>query len=229
MKIINKYYPYILIIVGLIIALSFTIALATNNFNPILVDEKVRDFFYSIRGENNGVYYWAFRILTEFGYLYAIILIVLAAGILFKGDIRSAVLGIGSLSVWLLNTAIKHIFDRERPFEELRWMNETSSSFPSGHSMSATFIYGMLIYYILKSKLKKCPKIIMSLIFSLIVIIVMISRLVLGVHYFSDVVTGFSLGLVCVGVGILLDKTLVSHNFKFIKGIIERKKNKNIA
>lgn len=230
MKYAKKYYPILLIIIGLLVAIITIILVAINNFNPLDIDENVRDYFYNIRGEKYGFCYWLFRILTEFGFVYAIIVIVILCAFLFKSDIRLAIVSLGSLFVWAFNSIIKLFFNRERPYEIYRWANESSSSLPSGHSMTSTFLYLTLIYYILKSKLKTKFKIILSILLGIILIVVMISRLVLGVHYFTDVLSGFGLGLFCFGVGILLDRLFTKHNFKYIRGVIDRKKEtKNIA
>lgn len=223
----KKTIAIILCCVGFVLGTSIMIFLIATDFNIDLLDAVVRDFFYDIRGEKYGAMYWIFRILTELGFLYVILVLWFLFSIFTKGDIRCAVIGFGSIVTWVLNTSIKACFLRERPVKALRWMDESSSSFPSGHSMSATFFYGMLVYYIFNSNsLKKRTKKISLVCISFIVPIVMISRMVLGVHYFTDVITGFAYGLVCVGLGILVDIFLQKKGFRFFRGIIQRRKNK---
>lgn len=220
---IKKYYPYILIGLGALIFIITTIILACNSYQPLGVDTAVRDFFYNIRGEKNGFFYYFFRILTECGYVYVIVLLIVVFIILNKGDRQSLVLGIGTLLDWGTNEVVKHIFDRERPIEANRWMVEASSSYPSGHSMTSTFLYLMLIYYINKSSLSKNKKIILTSISGVILLIIYLSRMVLGVHYFTDIIGGIGFGLFFVGIGIVIDRVLENKNFHFIKGIIEKK------
>ena len=88
------------------------------------------------------------------------------------------------------------MYDRERPVEELRWMYDKESSFPSGHSSSATFLYSFITFYLFRKNKNKYIKY-GALIFSIIIIpTVMFSRLVLGMHYFTDVIAGASIGMI---------------------------------
>lgn len=53
----------------------------------------------------------------------------------------------------LLNRIIKFIVKRPRP-SVVHLVNETNYSFPSGHAMAITCLYGLFIYYLYHSKLK---------------------------------------------------------------------------
>lgn len=219
----KKITAIILIALGFIIGFSINIVLLTKDFAPLRIDIIIRDFFYNIRGNKYGAVYWTFRILTEFGFLYAIVAIWLIFSIFVKFDRRSLILGGGSLLVWLINTVLKLCFLRTRPDESLRWMLETSSSFPSGHSMSGAFLYVMLTYYIITSNRGKKFKIGLSTLCLVTLIIVLISRMVLGVHYFTDVLAGFSYGVMCSGIAILIDEVLDKKGFCFLKNLLSKK------
>ena len=84
------------------------------------------------------------------------------------------------------SVAIKYLVARERP--ENMIMEYWGYSFPSGHSVFAILFYGLLVYLfwdIIKNKLVKY----FVLIFAIIMwILVVISRLYLSVHYFTDVI-----------------------------------------
>lgn len=98
----------------------------------------------------------------------------------------------------LLNVGIKYIIHRERP-DILRLIDIGGYSFPSGHSMAAMSFYGFLIYLCCKNYKTKWKYLIISLLASLIALIGL-SRVYLGVHYASDVLGGFFLGISWVGV-----------------------------
>ena len=66
-------------------------------------------------------------------------------------------------------------------------------SFPSGHAMAITCLYGLFIYYLYHSKLKYRKLLISGCI--IIILFVTLSRIYLGVHYFSDVFGGVMLSL----------------------------------
>jgi undecaprenyl-diphosphatase len=95
----------------------------------------------------------------------------------------------------LLDTALKDFFARERPSVVLKLMPATSFSFPSGHSMMSMVVYlslGSLIARIQTRRRIKVYVISLALFFSLII---GLSRIYLGVHYPTDVLAGWSMGL----------------------------------
>ncbi len=87
----------------------------------------------------------------------------------------------------LVNNIIKWIIRRPRP-EVLRLVTEKTFSFPSGHTMAAVSMYGLLIYLINKTNINKVYKIIIDIILVIIPILVAISRIYLGAHFASDVI-----------------------------------------
>lgn len=95
---------------------------------------------------------------------------------------------------------LKTIFGRERP-DILRLIPIDGYSFPSGHSIISVAFYGYLATYLVERKIPK--KIIFPLCFILIIGIGF-SRIYLGVHYFSDVLAGYSLGALAMGITNLL-------------------------
>ncbi|NLE07097.1 MAG: phosphatase PAP2 family protein [Parcubacteria group bacterium] len=97
----------------------------------------------------------------------------------------------------------KQIFYRARPLSEAFYL-ETSLSFPSAHTAVATALYGLLIYILYKSKLKSKFLLIAGL--CLLIFLIGFSRLYLGVHYFSDVLMGYLLGLIWIWISIKLSK-----------------------
>lgn len=90
----------------------------------------------------------------------------------------------------ILNLSLKQLFTRPRPTEVLHIITETGFSFPSGHSMAATCFYGFLIYLIWKLCKNKAWRAALTALLSLVVVLVCVSRIYLGVHYFTDVFSG---------------------------------------
>ncbi len=102
----------------------------------------------------------------------------------------------------IINVGLKWLIDRNRP-DILKLVEVTGLSFPSGHSMASISFYGFIIYLcsrFCKGKYKNL------IIFPLAILIVLIgfSRIYLGVHYSSDVLGGFSLGVFWLGVFTLI-------------------------
>lgn len=94
----------------------------------------------------------------------------------------------------LINNITKLIIGRERPIL-INLVTETSYSFPSGHTMVAVVLYGFLIYLINKSMINNYLKVLFSILFSILIILIMLSRIYLGVHFASDVFAGMSLSI----------------------------------
>lgn len=90
----------------------------------------------------------------------------------------------------MLNILLKNVFQRERP-DINRLAEEYSFSFPSGHSMGAFALYGILAY-ILWRLIRPLPLRIASLALCvLLTLTIGLSRIYLGVHYPSDVIGGY--------------------------------------
>ena len=94
----------------------------------------------------------------------------------------------------ILNFGLKNIVRRARP-DEFRIIEESGYSFPSGHSMVSMAFYGLIIYLIYKKVNNKYLKNFLIILLSIIIFLIGLSRIYLGVHYTSDVLAGFLLGL----------------------------------
>ena len=95
----------------------------------------------------------------------------------------------------LLGEALKWWFARARPQIVPHLVNVGSASFPSGHSMLALVTYltlGALLARFVQRRRTRTYCITVSLLLSLLV---GLSRVYLGVHYPTDVLAGWSVGL----------------------------------
>lgn len=97
------------------------------------------------------------------------------------------------LSCLAITNIIKIIVRRERPLEQLLEVN--GFSFPSSHSSISMVVYGFLILLIRKHYNGKYKKLYIGICISLI-LLTGISRIYFNVHYITDVIAGFSLGLI---------------------------------
>lgn len=99
----------------------------------------------------------------------------------------------------LLNNALKLFFDRERP-NVFEWeTHAASSSFPSGHAMSATVVYGTVAYLLARLQKHGWARTLTLLFAVVMVALICFTRLYLGVHYPSDVLGGIIVGLAWSG------------------------------
>ena len=93
----------------------------------------------------------------------------------------------------VINHAIKGIIQRPRP--DYRLMDVSGYSFPSGHSMGAMAFWGLLIIFAYKYIKNKALKWTLITGMSLLILGIGFSRIYLGVHYTSDVLSGFMIAL----------------------------------
>jgi membrane-associated phospholipid phosphatase len=102
----------------------------------------------------------------------------------------------------VLDGAIKYVVRRPRPEFAARFLHYSSWSFPSGHSMGSLIGFSMLAYTIIRvGKIESVAAKAGIWAGSMIVIaLVGYSRIYLGVHYLSDVVAGYTLGILWLAV-----------------------------
>jgi undecaprenyl-diphosphatase len=97
----------------------------------------------------------------------------------------------------VLILALKRIIQRPRPLYGAAFLHGESFSFPSGHAMGALIGYGMLAYVlVIVWAERRRAQVAVVAIAAVLVAAIGLSRLYLGVHYFSDVVAGFAAGTV---------------------------------
>lgn len=96
--------------------------------------------------------------------------------------------------VVLLNVLLKELVQRPRP-EDINLVIETGFSFPSGHSMVAMAFFGLLVWLVWHHEKDRTMRLACCAGFSLIILLIGISRIYLGVHYASDVLAGFCISL----------------------------------
>lgn len=126
----------------------------------------------------------------------AITLIILTLGFIFllKNKKDAKYITINLVLVFLLNRILKLIVARERP-NVLRLVSEEGYSFPSGHAMVSMGFYGFLIYLSYKNIRNQKIKYPLIIFLSMLILLIGISRIYLGVHYATDVIGGFIIGI----------------------------------
>lgn len=132
---------------------------------------------------------------------------VIAIALILKNQKKSAIYFVAAFILTEVLVFVgKIIIQRDRP-------NGEPFSFPSGHAATAAFFFGLIIYQILRSKTKLAVKIFLTILLLLLIILIDISRLYLGVHFFSDVIVGNAIGfLMLFGMIVVitkLDKTKI--------------------
>ena len=133
--------------------------------------------------------------ITNLGGVIYFIIISVGALILVKNRKISLAISLNIALGALLNKVVKHLIQRERPTEEIRLIEESGFSFPSGHSAVSMIFYGFMIYLVNKYIKNKYLKLFFTILLSALIILIGLSRVYLGVHYITDVLGGFLIGV----------------------------------
>ena len=95
----------------------------------------------------------------------------------------------------LLSTALKHLFDRDRPPGGSDLASVMTSSFPSGHSMLSAVVYLVLGTMLARTESRRAIRVYIMALAILLTLIVGLSRVFMLVHYPTDVLGGWTAGL----------------------------------
>ena len=132
-----------------------------------------------------------FLFITNMGGIIFMVIFVPTLFFVFK-DFKIIYLSLGGVG---FNTIMKTLVHRKRPNIN-RMINERGYSFPSGHSLISSLVFGYLIYKLNNTIKNKFIKYLVIGIIVCIILSIGISRIYLGVHYFSDVLCGFLEGII---------------------------------
>ncbi len=119
-----------------------------------------------------------------------------------------AVVGAG-----LLIQGAKGIFQRPRPALFSPLLAEHGYSFPSGHSLIAVVVYGLLGFFALHAFDLDAWAPVVGLVTLSLISLIGLSRVYVGVHYPSDVLAGWAGGLPWLAACLWLHEALTRHWF----------------
>jgi undecaprenyl-diphosphatase len=121
-------------------------------------------------------------------------LIIIVCGILFIKRLKKEFILLSSTGIMtsVLVYTVKILAERARPINRL--IEKTDYAFPSGHACVSVIFFGVLILLALKY-LRPTQKIAAIIPCVLLILIIGFSRVYLNVHWFSDVIEGFSFGM----------------------------------
>jgi membrane-associated phospholipid phosphatase len=142
-------------------------------------------------------------LLTFFGsHLFLIPATVLVALVLrAKGHPTSALLFFSSVAGgFVLNALLKISFQRARPDLWPALVTEHTRSFPSGHAAMSTVFFGGLAAVVFHRTDRLLPRIAAVTLALAAIVTIMGTRVYLGVHWTTDVLAGFVVGVFWVAV-----------------------------
>jgi len=166
-----------------------------------------------LSGERGTVGTDIFRVLTFIGSPAAALAIATIVCVLLyrrRQLVEAALLPVVLAGGELLNVILKLSFHRLRP--EVAFVHLDTYSFPSGHAMLSTAVYGALAYLAWSRLHARRARLALTAGTVVLVALICFSRLYLGVHYLSDVLGGAAAGAFWLAVSIAL-QTLYGERF----------------
>jgi undecaprenyl-diphosphatase len=125
----------------------------------------------------------------------AVLTVIGAVYVFWRGRRRLALfLVVAVVGGGIVDTAVKLAVNRPRPQLDHPLAHAIGKSFPSGHAMSSIITYGVLLLVFLPV-LSRVLRIVVTALAVALVVAIGVSRLMLGVHFVSDVIGGWVLGL----------------------------------
>jgi membrane-associated phospholipid phosphatase len=205
-------YTYLIVGFAIVIALYTSIKVAAKQ--TFWLDDKLADLFAYVPDTFNPF----FLLLTELGDkkgIGIVALIVLGWLLLIKRNFLGA--SAIALSVALgneVNKLLKDLIARPRP--ELEHLAHVDSlSFPSGHAMVGLTCYFFIAYLIIEDIKNSSTRKVVIWLAALLLLLIGASRIILQVHYPTDVIGGFAFGYLWVMFSIFI--------YKFFKKKLKKK------
>lgn len=138
------------------------------------------------------------RVVTWLGSTVWLTLVVtgVSVSVLTRGRKRLALfLVVTCAGGGIVNSLLKIAVDRPRPVVDHEVASAFGNSFPSGHAMSSTVVYGAVLLVLLPALRRRGARRAAVAVVAVLVLAIGSTRLLLGVHFLSDVLGGFTLGL----------------------------------
>lgn len=151
----------------------------------------------------------AFIWITDFGGSVALIAVVLVTTGLLWAHCRRlmiAPLWLTFIGSQITTFAGKYVLLRQRP-EFVTEISAFTPSFPSGHATGAMAVYGFIAYIVARDLMTTRQRFEMTYWTAVLICLIGFSRVLLGLHYASDVAAGFLVG----GFWLLLGFALAEH------------------
>jgi membrane-associated phospholipid phosphatase len=141
----------------------------------------------------------AMRVVTSLGSTLTVTCVagVLAVGLVWRQrrPYWFAALVLSVLGGGLLNRLLKEAFHRPRPSFDDPVLIFTGYGFPSGHTMMASVLYGVVAAYLCAHTSDWRRRLLVVASAGLLIALVGFSRIYLGAHYLSDVLAAMAEGL----------------------------------
>ena len=190
------------VILGVLLSIVFTVAFV-RLFDFVKDARNVTPFDRSLLSfmdhHRNPLLTQAATVLAHLGsptVVVGIALVGAVAGLIWR-KIRGAAwtLPIAVIGAGIIIQSVKMLVQRPRPTLYTPLLHEGGFSFPSGHSLIAMVVYGLLGYFALSLVKNQAGRLAVRLVTVLLVFSIGLSRVYVQVHYPTDVLAGWTAGI----------------------------------
>ena len=220
------------IVIGIVCAIMFTVVFAW-------IFDFVSDHGKSVTPFDRSILYWMFhhraawltQVATVLAFLGSppviagVALVSALTGLVWR-KVRGAVwtLPIAIIGAGVIIQGVKLIIKRPRPSFFAPLLHESGYSFPSGHSLIAMVVYGLLGYFVIHLFRNRAARLAVRIVTVLLVVAIGVSRVYVGVHYPTDVLAGWTAGVpwlvACLGLHEVLARRWPSSGEPVLSGEI---------
>jgi membrane-associated phospholipid phosphatase len=192
----------------LILAQAAVVDGVADSAGPVALDRSVLAWFLAARSPAVTVLMKA--VSTVGGTAGMAVLALIGAGLLWRARRRAAaaVVIAAAAGAGILVEGFKHLYGRSRPPAVDRLTAESTFSLPSGHALGSIVVLGVLAAVVVLAG-RRTARVGAVVLAAAGIALIAVSRLYLGVHWVTDVFTGWLLGgawlVACVTALTLLD------------------------
>jgi undecaprenyl-diphosphatase len=130
------------------------------------------------------------------GWVLGLVVLAIVGFLALQGLHRTSLfVAVAAIGGWVLNAGLKELFQRPRPDVVPHLREVLTLSFPSGHAMTSAAVYLTLGALLMRIAARRATKIYCMAMAMLVTVLVGSSRVYLGVHYPTDVLAGWLVGL----------------------------------
>lgn len=206
----------VIVFISFFVALAFLIIVIRRIFfqNRYAFDQRAFDFLQPYVSDTHTTLIQFFTFFGSHKFLVPAYLIFFAWYFFIRKNkwrlIKFVTISVSSL---LMMFGLKYLFNRPRPLIPL--LKEVPGlSFPSGHAFMSFIFFGLIIYVVYSDVKQRWLKWTLIGVLLLMIFFVGLSRVYLRVHYASDVLAGFSFGILSLVIMLLLLSQLEKYNLK---------------
>lgn len=204
------------------ILLTYTVggSVSAGTSDALAFDTLIREWFYSMRSPELTEVVKAITFMGNTKTVVTVCVLLLAVPLIIgavekvagkkdnHGLYITKKIGIPIAAVAIIGSAtnkfFKHTILRPRPDVSLHLIEQGGWSFPSGHSISGLLLYGFLVWLIRRYSKNKTFVNVATVVLTLLWIGIGLSRVYLGVHYPTDILGGWTLGMAVMMVAIMI-------------------------